>query len=335
MKLFSFIVVVFTLISCTKEKVEKYEPFGVTYPDYFPETVYDLEKNILTKEKFELGRKLFYDEILSSDNTISCGNCHSQTHAFADHNVSFSSGVNNLLGTRNSPAIFNMIWSPAFMWDGGVNHIEIFSLAPITNPLEMNESMSNVIQKLNSNAVYKQLFNEAFGSTEITDLLLFKVLTAFMAKLVSANSKYDAYRKGTATLSADELKGLSLFRINCASCHTEPLFTNYSYKNNGIDNVFTDLGRAKITLDPSDNGKFKVPTLRNIELTYPYMHDGRFWSLTQVIDHYNSGIKHSATLATQLQNPISFTSTEKQQLLKFLKTLTDYELLSDFNLSDH
>jgi cytochrome c peroxidase len=113
------------------------------------------------------------------------------------------------------------------------------------------------------------------------------------------------------------------------------LFTNYSYKNNGIDSVFTDLGRAGITLDPSDNGKFKVPTLRNIELTYPYMHDGRFWSLSQVIDHYTSGIKHSATLATQLQNPISFTPAEKQQLLKFLKTLTDYELLSDFNLSDH
>ena len=270
---------------------------------------------------------------MSSDNSVSCGTCHSQVHGFADHNVNFSSGVNNLKGTRNSPAITNMIWSPAFMWDGGVNHIEVFSVAPITNPVEMNETMSNVISKLNNNSEYKNLFKIAYGIDNITDQAMLRALTIYMSMMVSCNSKYDKVRQGKVSFSTDEAEGYELFKQKCASCHSEPLFTNYQYKNNGLDSIYTDLGRGRITFNANDNGKFKVPSLRNVELTYPYMHDGRFWTLEQVLELYNSGIKHSATLAPELANGLPMTADEKKKIIAFLKTLTDYTIISDFKFA--
>jgi cytochrome c peroxidase len=320
----------FLLAACNKDKEEV---FALSYPDYFPTPVYSFENNELTKDKFELGRKLFYDGILSSDNTVSCGTCHSQVHGFADHNVNFSTGVNNLKGTRNSPAISNMIWSPSFMWDGGVNHIEVFSVAPITNPLEMNETMENVINKLNASASYRSAFKKAYGTETITDQLMLRALTSYMAMLVSSNSRYDQFRQGKAIFTPQEVEGLQLFEQKCASCHTAPLFTNYTFQNNGLDSDFTDLGRGRITLDEADNGKFKVPSLRNVELTYPYMHDGRFWSLEQVLDHYDHGIKQSATLSNQLSSGIPMTTEEKQKIILFLKTLTDYKVISEFKFA--
>jgi cytochrome c peroxidase len=320
----------FLLAACNKDKEEV---FALSYPDYFPTPVYSFENNELTKDKFELGRKLFYDGILSSDNTVSCGTCHSQVHGFADHNVNFSSGVNNLKGTRNSPAITNMIWSPSFMWDGGVNHIEVFSVAPITNPLEMNETMENVINKLNASASYRSAFKKAYRTETITDQLMLRALTSYMAMLVSSNSRYDQFRQGKAIFTPQEVEGLQLFEQKCASCHTAPLYTNYTFQNNGLDSDFTDLGRGRITLDEADNGKFKVPSLRNVELTYPYMHDGRFWSLEQVLDHYDHGIKQSATLSNQLSSGIPMTTEEKQKIILFLKTLTDYKVISEFKFA--
>lgn len=331
MKYSYLIIAVLFLYACNKNKQK--DTFELSYPDYFPTPVYNFENNELTKEKFELGRKLFYDGILSSDNSISCGTCHSQVHGFADHNVNFSSGVNNQKGTRNSPAITNMIWSPSFMWDGGVNHIEVFSVAPITNPVEMNETMENVINKLNASASYRSAFKKAYGTETITDQLMLRALTSYMAMLVSADSKYDQFRQGKVSLTVQELQGMQLFEQKCASCHTAPLYTNHSYQNNGIDSVFSDLGRGRITLDEADNGKFKVPSLRNVELTYPYMHDGRFWTLEQVLEHYNSGIKHSATLAPELANGLTMTADEKKKIIAFLKTLTDYTIISDFKFA--
>ena len=328
-----FILFLLTIFfSCQKDETDE---FKLSYPDYFPTPVYNFENNDLTKERFELGRKLFYDGILSSDNTISCGSCHAPGHGFADHNVNFSLGVNNAVGTRNAPTITNMLWSPSFMWDGGVNHIEIFSVGPITNPLEMNESMAHVVEKLNANAAYKDAFKKAYNADIITDQLMLRALTQFMGMLVSCNSKYDQYRQGKVSLTSNELAGLGLFRQKCASCHTEPIFTNHTYENNGLDSVFTDLGRGRITLDNADNGKFKVPTLRNIELTYPYMHDGRFWTLDQVLNHYQSGIKNSSTLNPTLQGGISMTNDEKQKIITFLKTLTDNDLISDIMFYPH
>jgi cytochrome c peroxidase len=328
MKLFIIFSIAFLVFSCQKEKpiIEEIE---ITYPDYFPAPVYDFTNNQFTQKRFLLGKKIFFDKQLSSDGTISCNSCHAQTHGFADHNVSFSLGVNGAIGSRNSPSIANMIWSPYFMWDGGVNHIEVFSVAPITNPDEMHETMSNVLSKLNSNIQYRKLFKEAYGSDLITDQLLLKAITLFMSKIISCNSKYDKMRQGKVEYNSMENEGYDLFKQKCASCHTEPLFTNYQFINNGIDSFFTDLGRAKITFNNEDRGKFKVPSLRNIELTYPYMHDGRFWSLEQVLNHYRSGIRNSETLHPTLTNGIEITELEQQKIISFLRTLTDYNLMGD------
>lgn len=317
------------VVSCKKEPVAEVFELKFEQPSYFPAPVYTFQNNDITMDRFVLGRKLFYDPLLSSDGTISCASCHSQTHGFSDHNTAFSAGVGGALGVRNSPTIINMAWNSSFMWDGGVNHIETFSLAPITNPVEMNETMVNVIAKLNASATYKDLFKKAYGGSEITDQMLFRALGQFMGMLISDDAKYDKYRRGEVALTADESAGLSLFQQKCASCHTEPLFTDKSFRNNGIDESFADLGRALITQNASDEGKFKVPTLRNVEITYPYMHDGRFFTLSQVLDHYRTGIKNSATLDPSLAGGISITDTEKAQIITFLKTLTDYTLMAD------
>lgn len=319
--------VLFLVQSCTKEPREL--EVQLTYPSYFPSPVYPFADNEISNAKFRLGKKLFFDPILSIDSTVSCASCHSLVHAFADHNKPLSNGVGNALGTRNAPSIVNMIWSPSFMWDGGVNHLDVFSVAPITNPLEMKESIAHVIHKLKNNSAYQDLFQKAFGEGEINDQKMLRALSIYMALIVSDKSKYDYVRQGKDVFTADEKAGYELFTQKCASCHKEPMFTDYSYRNNGLDTAFLDLGRGRITLNPLDNGKFKVPTLRNIDLTYPYMHDGRFWSLNQVLDHYNAGIKHSETLDSTLQNGIPLTSNQKNKLIKFLKTLTDYKLLSN------
>jgi cytochrome c peroxidase len=315
-------------ISCKKKENTPIEKnFGFEVPSHFPKPVYQFENDEQNYLKFAVGRDLFYDPILSIDNTISCASCHAQVHSFADHNGAFSAGVGGLLGTRNSPAILNMAWSPSFMWDGGVNHIEVFSAAPITNPVEMAETMQNVVNKLNANSDYKTKFLYAYGTTQITDQLLLRALTQFMMMVISDNSKYDDYKRGKVQLTAQEKNGLLLFQSKCASCHKEPLFSDYSFKNNGLDEVFTDLGRGLITQDPADNGKFKVPSLRNVALTYPYMHDGRFFTLNQVLEHYRHGIKQSSTLAPELVNGISMTDSEKEDIIQFLNTLTDYKIL--------
>ncbi|MEN9303655.1 MAG: hypothetical protein RL264_2084 [Bacteroidota bacterium] len=325
MKLIYFLFLGIVVISCKK----KDQPFVITYPEYFPSPVYQFIDNTPTKSRFELGRKLFYDPILSEDNTVSCATCHAQTHGFADHGVSFSQGVHGLLGNRNAPTVFNLLWSPYFNWDGGVNHLEIFSLAPITNPVEMNESIENVLLKLNNTKVYRDAFKFAYGTEEITDQLMYRAISIFLAVIVSDGSKYDDFRQGKVSFTDEENAGYQLFKNNCASCHSEPLFTNFSFQNNGLDSVFVDLGRARITQESSDIGKFKVPTLRNIELTYPYMHDGRFMTLNMVLNHYDSGIKHSPTLSSSLSQGIHFTSQERASLIAFLKTLTDYKLLDN------
>lgn len=324
------------LIGCNKVDLSETGTWGFYVPEGFPEPVYKLENNAQSTDRFVLGRALFYDPILSSDNTISCASCHAQVHGFADHNTTFSAGVGGALGTRNSPTIVNMAWAKSFMWDGGVNHIEIFSLAPITNPLEMNETMLNVVNKLNASEDYKKQFKKAYGTSVITDQLLFRALSQYMMLIISDQSKYDHYLKGKASFSTSEKSGLNLFREKCASCHQEPLFTDNTFRNNGIDEVFDhDAGRFLITLNENDKGKFKVPTLRNVAITYPYMHDGRFYTLNQVLDHYASGVKASATLDPHLTNGgIPMTSQEKADIISFLKTLTDYQLMQNTNLQE-
>lgn len=332
--LFVFFIIAATFLACKKEDaITPVESFGFVKPAHFPQPNYTFEQNTQTLERFELGRALFYDPILSLDSTISCANCHDQAHGFADHNVKFSNGVNGAVGERNSPALSNLAWYPNFMWDGGVNHIETFSVAPITNVLEMKETIAHVITKLNNNTSYKAKFKQAYGSETITDQYMLKALGQFLAMTISSDSKYDRVYQGVATFSSNEQNGYTLFKAHCTSCHAEPLTTDFSFRNNGLDVSFTDLGRNHITLDPNDLGKFRVPNLRNIELTYPYMHDGRFFTLTQVIEHYSTGIKQSATLDPTLSTGFNFTTQEKLDLITFLKTLTDNTFLAKKILS--
>lgn len=317
------------LFSCHKPTIEPTEPWGFHPQSYFPDPVYTFQNNVQSFDKFALGRTLFFDPILSSDSTVSCSLCHEQAHIFAGHNTPVSAGVNGALGTRNSPALFNLAWSPAFMWDGGINNIEVMPVAPITNPVEMHETLPGVIAKLEQSARYRKLFKAAYGSEEITDQKLLKALAQYLIMIISDNSKYDQVRRGEASYTSTEQAGYDLFVQQCSQCHAEPLFTDYSYRNNGLDATFTDHGRATITQLPEDEGRFKVPSLRNVEFTYPYMHDGRLFTLNQVLEHYNSGIHQSATLDPLLSAGIPLNGTEKQQLIAFLKTLTDYNLLND------
>jgi cytochrome c peroxidase len=336
-KLSIYLVCLILILQASCKVDSKFDPIineddiTVKWPDYFPAPVYDFSGNPITKEGFLLGKKLFYDPILSVDNTISCGSCHQQFVAFAHADHKLSHGIDNKFGVRNSQALFNVIWNTTFFWDGGSNHIEVQPIGPITNPVEMDETVQNVVYKLSQRADYKSLFKAAFNADSITSQLMLKAIAQFMGAFVSASSKYDKNRIDPVAnpFTEDEKLGLTIFESKCASCHVPPLFTDNSFRNNGLDEIFSDSGRYLITNINSDMGKFKVPSLRNIELTYPYMHDGRFETLPQVLNHYSSEIKQSATLDQSLTNRIPLNNTEKQQLIAFLKTLTDREFIND------
>jgi cytochrome c peroxidase len=304
-------------------------------PSGFPTPHYDFTLNPLTKEGIALGRQLFYDGRLSKDGNFPCASCHQQFDAFATFDHDLSHGFNNSFTSRNAPGLFNLAWQKAFMWDGGINNIEVQPLAPLTNSNEMAETIDNVINKLNQDEKYKQMFKAAFGTDEINSQRMLKALSQFMLSLVSANSKYDMVKKGQASFNSQEQAGYTLFQAKCESCHTEPMFTDYSYRNNGLtmDSYLKDLGRMKITGDPSDSLKFKVPSLRNVGITYPYMHDGRFWFLTQAVDHYRTGIVQSSTLDPLLRNGMQLSYLDVQNITAFLRTLTDSSFLSNSKFS--
>ena len=340
---FSFSLVVFfsllfvSLSSCKKEDDNKDIVFEV--PANFPSPTYNFSNNPVTKAGFELGRKLFYDPMLSRDNTISCGSCHIQTAAFTHHGHGLSHGIDDLLGKRNSPPVMNMAWSETFFWDGGVHNLDLVTPNPIENPVEMDLKFSIALDKVRSKEEYRKMFKAAFGSEEVTSAKFLQAMSQFMNMLVSANSRYDKYVRGEGeTLTSDELEGLNLFKQKCSSCHTTDLFTDNGFHNNGLSLSFADSGRYSITLNPNDMGKFKTPSLRNIEKTKPYMHNGSIGSLESVLNHYASGVKQSATLDPLLQQNgqlgIPMTEDEKGKIILFLKTLTDTEFLKDRRFSE-
>ena len=302
-------------------------PFQV--PPNWPKPQYNFAKNPLNSDKIELGRHLFYDPILSRDSTISCSSCHSQYTAFTHVDHDLSHGIDDRIGFRNAPAVMNLAWQKAFMWDGAINHLDMQSLAPIENPDEMDEHFDRVIKKLNANTKYKTLFKNAFGDEQITGEKTLKAIAQFMLTIVSANSLYDKMLRKEISYNTQQENGYRLFKQHCASCHTEPLFTNGEFENNGlrIDTSLMDFGRMRVTQNTKDSLKFKVPTLRNIEFSYPYMHDGRFKKLSEVMNHYISGVQQGPTLSKKLQKKIELTSNEKVDLTAFLLTLTDREFL--------
>lgn len=298
-------------------------------PTGFPEPAYDFSKNILTTEKIELGRALFYDPILSRDNSISCSSCHSVYNSFAHTDHDLSHGIDDLIGTRNAPALINLAWHKSFMWDGAVNHLEVQALAPITHPKEMDESMNHIVFKLSQSDLYTKLFMNAYNDTSITGEKILKALAQFQLIFISSSSRYDSMTQKQIKFTYQEENGYNLFKKNCNTCHAEPLFSTYTFANNGLglDTTLNDFGRMQITKERSDSLKFKIPTLRNIEYSPPYMHDGRFKSLFAVLNHYTSGIHQTANLAPELKSPIILSENEKVDLIAFLLTLSDKKFI--------
>ncbi len=317
----------------------------INVPDNFPEFI-DSKTNPLTAEGIALGKKLFFDKRLSGNNQVSCASCHLQELAFSDGFALTTKGISGNPLHRNSPALINLAWADnGLFWDGGSKNLESQAFAPLAHEDEMSQNLTELIEELNADTDYPRLFNNAFGKA-INQADIVKAIAQFERTMVSANSKYDKYVRGESggVLDSDELKGLKLAEQFCFSCHATPLLTDNLYHNNGIDSDFSNTdhegmfqGRYRVTNNIEDLGKYKTPTLRNIEKTGPYMHDGRFTSLERVLEHYNSGVMASSTLDPLLHQNGSLgfklSETDKKQLIAFLKTLTDYDFLTDKRFS--
>ena len=329
------------LQSCT-ETNEPTPSFDVNFniPSNFPAPTYTMEANPITKDGFLLGKKLFYDGILSKDGSVACGTCHIQSSAFSQHGHDLSHGIQDRLTLRNAPGIQNVAWKKYFQWDGGVFNLDLFPVHPIENPNEMDETLENVLNKLRKHAQYPGLFKAAFGTEEITTERFLKALSQFQLMFISAQSKYDkVQRNENVTFTTDEQEGYMVYKQKCASCHAEPFFSDESFRNNGLSvkNQY-DKGRALITLNDKDMYAYIVPSLRNVMLTPPYMHDGRFETIEKVLDHYATGMIDSPYLDPifKKQNPIGIplTDREKYVLKSFLNTLSDTEFIRNRMLSE-
>ena len=313
---------------------------GAVLPVNFPAPVYTLAQNAPDAATFELGRTLFYDPRLSGDGSISCGSCHQQSRAFTDGRA-LAVGVGGRLSPRNAPALQNLRWRRGFMADGGARGLELQALAPLTSHAEMNLSLPEALARLNADPAYRRRFAAIYGPGTIDTPQFLRALAQFTAALTSANSRYDKYvrHEPDGGFTQQEMNGLAIFRAKCGGCHAGELFTDERFRNNGLDRTFPrDSGRANITLRAADRGRFKVPGLRNVARTAPYMHDGRFATLPQVLGHYAHGVRPSPTLDPLLRRAngqlgIALSAAQQADLLAFLNTLTDQEFLTDQRLA--
>lgn len=324
-------------------------PYELDYGTFTPP---DFADNPLTVEGVELGRMLFYEKLLSQDNSISCASCHKQENGFSDPDK-FSKGVGGSLGKRQAMSVFNMAWhTNEFFWDGRAHLLRDQSLKPIEDELEMKETLENVIEKLSAEKTYKDQFIRAFGDEAITSERMSLAMEQFMNSIISNQSRYDHYLAGQVTLTESEERGRVLFfaeynpgfpdesGADCAHCHGGNNFDNNQYMNNGLDEEQDqdDIGREEVTENANDKAKFKVPSLRNIEVTAPYMHDGRFTTLEEVVNHYDHGIKISPTVDPALEYSAStglmLTDQDMKDLIAFLKTLTDDAMLTNERYAD-
>lgn len=312
-------------------------PYFIKVPQGFPQMPLPPD-NPLTVEGVELGRMLFYDPILSKDNKQSCGGCHFQSNGFADPNR-FSVGVDGIAGDRNAMALINLGWDRHFFWDGRSATMEIQALEPVPNPIEMHLSWVEAMDKLNQHPDYPALFKHVFGVDVIDSLLVAKAIAQFERTLISGNSKYDKVRRGQALLTEIERLGESIFfseKGDCFHCHNYPFFNSPEFHNNGLQQTIVDSGRFLVTKRTDDLGKFKAPTLRNIALTAPYMHDGRFTTLKQVVEFYNNSVNQtSPNVDPMMQKPNRFngslrlSSAEVDAVVAFLETLTDEDFITN------
>lgn len=322
--------------SCKKEQNTKgIQLVQQEIPGGFPSPIYTFSDNPLSKEGFELGRKLFYDDRLSIDNEHPCSSCHQQIAGFGTYQHDRSHGVFDSHTLRNAPVLFNLAWNSSFHWDGEFNSLKDEAAQPINGHIEMGETFESIINKIKDDKDYQEMFKKIFRYPFIRPEYILKALAQFTGYMVSADSKYDKYKKGSATFTAQEDAGYQLYKANCATCHPEPMFTDYSIRNIGlpVDNFLKDHGRMRITGKKEDSLKFKVPTLRNTYISSNYMHDGRFNTLLQCLNHYRSGVQQSVTLDPLLMNGITLTNTEATNLTVFLRTLTDSAFLKDARFS--
>jgi cytochrome c peroxidase len=329
--------------------------YALTVPAGFPTPVIPAD-NPLTNEGVALGRRLFYEKALSSTGTMSCGSCHQQSKAFTDGRA-LAVGVDGVANPRGTMSLANVLWSTQLTWDGAFTTLETQALKPLENPIELHQPLTVGVSKLQASGTYPALFQAAFGTSTITNELVLKALAQFERTLISGSSRYDTYMATRTGFSADELAGLQLYTTHiapgsvrgaeCFHCHSQPLMSsNFEGKffNNGLDLTFTDPGRGGLTKLAVDQGKFIAPTLRNITLTAPYMHDGRFKTLEEVLDHYSDHVQMASpnldnNLIQGINNPpfgthMDLTATEKKQVLAFLKTLTDDNFVTDKRFSD-
>jgi cytochrome c peroxidase len=324
----SLFFLLFLLLAAGKNKSKNTQ---LDYPSSWPKPLYDFSKQPLQQAKIDLGKMLFYDPVLSRDSSISCSSCHLNYTAFTHVDHALSHGIGDSIGTRNSPVLINLAWMSLLMWDGAVNHIDVQALAPITHPKEMGETFTNVISKLQRSKFYPMYFERAFGQKTITGERVLLAMAQFQLTLVSSNAKYDQVMRKEKNISftAQEEHGHQLFLQHCSRCHTPPLFTNNQFMSNGIspNTQLNDEGRKKITQQEKDKYLFKVPTLRNIEFSYPYMHDGRFKTLYEVLNHYSGIHKGIPNQDEILQNGISLDQKDKTDLVSFLLTLSDKTFL--------
>ena len=350
-KLFYSSIIFFFCLNCSNETVGRYEPtpLALEIPQLFSENIIAPvipNNNPQTVEGVALGKKLFFDTILSADGTQSCFSCHSPENAFTD-NTATSDGVDGNFGTRNSMPLFNLAWNynERFTWDGKELSLERQALEPVQNPIELHSNWEDVVDRLQSHSDYPELFRLAFKTNTITKELTTKAIAQFERTLISANSKFDTYTLGETTLTVQELNGLDLFlredKGDCFHCHgnpNNPLWTDNAFHNNGLDATFTDLGLGAITGDPNDNGKFRSPSLRNLAFTAPYMHDGRFATLDEVINHYSEGLQNSPTIDPLMkkvdEGGVQLTTQEKADLKAFLLTLTDTSFTTNPNFQN-
>lgn len=318
--------------ACKKEQSTRgLKKLAQEIPDGFPAPAYTFSDNPLTKEGFELGRRLFYDPQLSADGLVPCSSCHQQIAGFGTYEHDRSHGVFNSHTLRNAPVLFNLAWSSSFHWDGEFSSLADEAAHPLTGSNEMGQTYQRIIGYLEADASYRKSFREVFRYPFIRPEFINKALAQFTGFFVSANSKYDRYKKGTAVFTPQEENGYQVYQSKCAGCHPEPLFTDNSFRNIGlpVDPLLNDYGRMRITGNPADSLKFKVPTLRNTYISANYMHDGRFNTLQQCLNHYRNNVQQAATLDPLLVNGITLTTTQNDNLLLFLRALTDSSFLRD------
>ncbi len=344
MKQILFILIGLSLISSCREEevyVPVPTPVDLEIPTNFPDVEYNFENNTLTEEGIALGKKLFYEGRLAKDNIIACGFCHEQASAFTHHGHRISHGVDGNEGFRNTQPIQNLAFFSEFTWDGAAIHLDLQPIVPITSDFEMGETLPSVVKKIAAESEYSTLFRNAFGDEEVTSERILKALSQFMLSVISSNSKYDKVVRNeeNTSFTEKEAKGFQLFKNNCASCHSGALFTDKTYRNNGIPInpkfAADEEGRKRVTGAAEDFYKFRVPSLRNIAVTFPYMHDGRFRTLESVLDFYTDGMTENGggidplLIKADGSFGIDLTEIEKAQIIAFLQTLTDYEFLND------